>query len=360
MVDKNLILDFRNEIKDKFKYKLTLLEDKTIEVTFKVKSVDEWNEIKGVCEYFWHSYEHNCYFNEDYYSVIVDEAKSNLTNLIREQRIPNKKRYIKILSIFMAIALLISIVLTLVIILQSSMQFDVETDIMLGISVFLIFGGITYLIITFIFLNNDYRKNLFNMIIGSTFMDILLIISVHHFSIGKIFINDSFADSAINIMLLILYTFMVSLLLSLVSYNVRVYILKHKDELKNYNRLKNKGYNVRKDSIKKYCEEADIKLTDVFLSKDGTNDFFGNLGVSINLLTLEEFVKPLYMIFFTLFVFAYYWTVISYLSIFMQIVMVVYILLKTTLSTITGINKDKLILVNATFHMEKLVNLEQD
>ena len=73
----------------------------------------------------------------------------------------------------------------------------------------------------------------------------------------------------------------------------------------------------------------------------------------------NEFLKVLSMITLPIFTFGYYWTVMSELNMVTQIVLVLFILIKTIFSILTGINKDKLILINATFYMEKLVSVEE-
>jgi hypothetical protein len=355
MVDKSLIYDFKKEIDQKFKYKINNLEDKTIEVNFKTKSLEEWNEIKEVCNYYWNSYEHICNFNEDFHSVIIDEAKSNLTNLISEPKIPDKRKYLKYLAIFMSLGLIGSIVLAAVVIHLSTELFDFQNKIMIAVIIFLIIGLIIYIPITYIFLEKLYRKNLLNMIIGSSFIDILLIIAIQHFSISKIFVRDTFSNTVLNIMLIILYTLSLAVFLSLASYSVRVSVLKQDEKLKFYNRLKNVGYSIDKDKIYEFCDHNKIRLTDVFLSKDGTNDFFGLLGIQVNPFAVDEYFKVILMFFITFFTFGYYWTVLSELNLVTQIILVLFITLKTVFSIITGINKDKLILINATFFMEHLI-----
>lgn len=360
MVDKSLIYNFKKEIDSKFKYKLNNLEDKTIEVIFKTESLEEWNKIKEVCNYYWNSYEHICTFNEDFNSVIIDEAKSNLTNLISEPKIPDKRKYLKYLTIFMSLGLVVSIVLAAVVIHLSTEVFDVQNKIIIAAMIFLIIGLIIYIPITYIFLEKLYRKNLVNMIIGSSFIDILLIISIQHFSISKIFVRDTFSDTVLNIMLIILYTFLLAFLLSIVSYAVRVFVLRQDEKLKIYNRLKNNGYSINKDKIYEFCNNNKIRLTDVFLSKDGTNDFFGLLGMQVDLFAVDEYVKAIAMIILPFFTFGYFWTVMSELNTVTQILLVLFIVIKTIFSIITGINKDKLILINATFYMEKLVGIEKE
>ena len=360
MVDKSLIYDFKKEIDSKFKYKLNNLEDKTIEVIFKTESLEEWNKIKEICNYYWNSYEHICTFNEDFNSVIIDEAKSNLTNLISEPKIPDKRKYLKYLTIFMSLGLVVSIVLAAVVIHLSTEVFDVQNKIIIAAMIFLIIGLIIYIPITYIFLEKLYRKNLVNMIIGSSFIDILLIISIQHFSISKIFVRDTFSDTVLNIMLIILYTFLLAFLLSIVSYAVRVFVLRQDEKLKIYNRLKNNGYSINKDKIYEFCNNNKIRLTDVFLSKDGTNDFFGLLGMQVDLFAVDEYVKAIAMIILPFFTFGYFWTVMSELNTVTQIILVLFIVIKTIFSIITGINKDKLILINATFYMEKLVSIEKE
>jgi len=360
MVDKSLIYDFKKEIDSKFNYKLNILEDKTIEVIFKTESLEEWNKIKEICNYYWNSYEHICTFNEDFNSVIIDEAKSNLTNLISEPKIPDKRKYLKYLTIFMSLGLVVSIVLAAVVIHLSTEVFDVQNKIIIAAMIFLIIGLIIYIPITYIFLEKLYRKNLVNMIIGSSFIDILLIISIQHFSISKIFVRDTFSDTVLNIMLIILYTFLLAFLLSIVSYAVRVFVLRQDEKLKIYNRLKNNGYSINKDKIYEFCNNNKIRLTDVFLSKDGTNDFFGLLGMQVDLFAVDEYVKAIAMIILPFFTFGYFWTVMSELNTVTQIILVLFIVIKTIFSIITGINKDKLILINATFYMEKLVSIEKE
>jgi hypothetical protein len=358
MVDKSLIYDFKKEIDSKFNYKLNNLEDMTIEVIFKTESLEEWNKIKEICNYYWNSYEHICTFNEDFNSVIIDEAKSNLTNLISEPKIPDKRKYFKYLIIFMSLGLVVSIVSAAILINLSNEVFDIQNKIIIAVMIFLIIGLIIYIPITYIFLEKLYRKNLLNMVISSSFIDVLLIIAIQHFSLSKIFIRDNFSDTVLNTMLIIMYTFSLAVLLSMISYAVRVLVLKQDEKLKIYNRLKNKGYSIHKDKIYEFCDHNKIRLTDVFLSKDGTNDFFGLLGMQVDPFAENEFLKVVSMIIIPLFTLGYYWTVMSELNTVTQIILVLFILIKTIFSIITGINKDKLILINATFYMEKLVNFE--
>jgi hypothetical protein len=122
-----------------------------------------------------------------------------------------------------------------------------------------------------------------------------------------------------------------------------------------YNLLKNKLYTVEENVILNYISENSINITELILF-DGMNDIFEHyIPKEFHEFSKEKNVNILILFLVTFVITAYVSLILSNLTLLSKIILMFFIIIRTSFSTISGIKKDKLVLINAIYHIEKIL-----
>ncbi len=361
MIKKEHIESFRLTVDSGVKYKINNLSDGSIEITFKSEEIN-WSDIKHKCDEFWSSLNYSCTYDDDFYSVHLKEAVSNL-DIISNKGIPkiiNKKKYIKVLVSSLLCFALLSIACSFILNEFLNSRLDLESIFMLSLNFMLIFSLIVVPIITIIYASKNYRSNLINLLLNSVLIDILLTVFIQHINNSQIYINDNFASTIINFSLMLIYVILLSFLLALASYIIRKSFLMKNSLLSRYNLLKSKVVKLEISRYENYCLSNKIQITDIILSKDGTNDIFGNWSLEFNFFDDDNLWSKFLLMGAVLFFIIYFFQILYGLTMVSRIILLIFIFFRTAVSTFNGLKKDKFVLINAIFHIEKILNSYRD
>jgi len=160
----------------------------------------------------------------------------------------------------------------------------------------------------------------------------------------------------------VVVSLVVSLFISYVVYQYRRYSLKHRyeNELILYNRTKS-TINLTHEEIINYSEKNKIKLDEVLLPKSGINDLFGILNAK----TIEEeqnsILFPFIMILLSMLLFL---VIIEFsflfgsLKWFEIVILIIIVIGNVIFKTINVLKNDRIRLVYAMFHIEKMKTVE--
>ena len=347
---------FDNNMKDRYDYKIQILKDESFSIVFQPKSQDNWRAFKEDCEYVWFVKNYKCEFDDKFHTVIACKSDSIFKTFekIFGKRIPNKKKYIKTLTITFICCLLISFGASFLLKVYGTSIPDFETTIYLGLNILMILYLMCFFVITYIFLNNQSKKDWFYLILNSTAIDILFVLFIQHFGSTSIYQANNLSDTIINIISVIIATLIISLFLIAGSYLIRKMIMEENNNRSIYFYLRNKILSDGIDELKRYTSVNKVNISDLIFSDDATNDIVGHIGMNSERLN-SSMLSPFLLILFFLILYYYFITVLMPLTVASRVILVGFIIFRVSSTTYNGVKKDKLTLIYAIYHLKEIL-----
>jgi hypothetical protein len=348
---------FEKYLDGKYKYKLDQTKDDAINIYFQVDKSTEWDEVIKDCQFFWYRYNYICHFDEDFHNVKVIKSNTIFKTVveINGPLISDKKRYIKTLLILLLSCAILSLLGGYFLNIYSTWGLDLESTIMLSLNILIVLFAAAASISTLLFLNKRVRWSLVMMVLNSSLLDIIFIVLIQHFNTPILYQESNIANTIINFLVLLISTLLVSILLAVSSHQIRKFFQSENNNIYKYFYFRNMTLDTKKVELVSYIKSNKLNMSEIILSSDATSDFIGHLDLKLNF-TNEGFTAPLFNIFLVFVLIFYFGSILAPLSIWSRVFLIVFILFRTTLITINGVKKDKLILINAIYHLEKILN----
>lgn len=355
MENKYLVEYFKRNVEGKYDYRIQSHNDNSISVVFQPKNEDEWKEIKIDCEILWYIKNFKIEIDEKFHIIHATQSDSLFDTFVKlfGPRIPNKKKYIKTLLISLFVCMLFSAGGAVLLKLLGSFTMEIQTTVFIGLGILAIVFFLCFVVISLIFLNKESRKSWLNLMVNSTLFDIIFIVLIQHLNSPIIFQDTNLANAIVNVLLVILYAIFLSLLLVYGSYIIRKNIIKENENRTHYFYLRNKTLANHLDELKDYSSKNKIDLSNLILSNDATNDIVGHLNLKADE-DNSNMISPLLFIFISLFLCYYFFGILAPLTIASRIVLLCFILFRIATATYNGVKKDKLVIVFASYHLEKI------